>query len=246
MEKITKIALISIGAGLLLCLLSYILIGGNWTRLNSKGNEYVSKTYESATDISQINIDETANSVRFVSADTDKITIDYYDNPDRSLYEISEDNGELTFERNSVSAFKLINIDFTERHITITVPSGYAGGIDVDMTSGSFKADDIQASQISLENTSGSIKLNNVSVAGPLDIENTSGSIKFENLKAGGDISIENTSGSIKGTINGKKSDYTVTSETTMGSSNLENSSGGKYKLDIETTAGSVDVTFTE
>ena len=48
MKKSTTVALILIGAGILLGLLSYFLIGGDWTKLNSKGNEYAEKKYESS------------------------------------------------------------------------------------------------------------------------------------------------------------------------------------------------------
>ena len=95
MEKITKIALIAIGAGALLCLLSYFLIGGDWTGYNSKGNEHVAKTYESGTDIKEIKIDETSNEVNIVVADTDIVTIEYFDDPEKPIYEIEEKNGKL-------------------------------------------------------------------------------------------------------------------------------------------------------
>ncbi len=246
MSKITKIALISIGAGALLCLLAYMLVGGVWSGFNSKGNEYTQKSYESGADITELVIDESANSIIMQSEDTDRITIEYYDNPDKSLYEIEEKDGKLKFKRNDISLFKLINIDFTERNIVVTVPSDYKGDLKVDITSGSFRADDISADDFKIDCTSGSIKLNNVSVKENIDIDSTSGSIKFENLASGGDIEIDCTSGSVKGTIDGSESDYTIRSETTAGSSNLSNTEGGKKKLDVETTAGSIDIRFTK
>lgn len=246
MSKITKIALISIGAGVLLCLLAYMLVGGVWTGFNSKGNEYVLESYESGTDIGEFVIDVSANSVIMQSEDTDKITIEYYDNPDSSLYEIEEKDGRLKFKHNDRELFKLINIDFTQRDIVVTVPSDYKGDLKVDITSGSFKADDVSADDFKLDCTSGSVKLNNVKTEGNIDIDATSGSIKFENLASEGDIKIDCTSGSIKGTIKGSKSDYSIRSETTAGSSNLSDTEGGKKKLDVETTAGSIDIEFTE
>ncbi len=246
MEKITKIALIAIGAGALLCLLSYFLVGGNWTGYNSKGNEHVSKTYESGTDIKKIEIDETSNEVNIVSADTDIVTIDYYDDPEKPLYEIEEKNGKLKFERNGRSVFKLVNIDFSRKDITVTIPKDYEGELDVEITSGAVRADDITASKIKLDNTSGSIELYNVSSMGDIDIDNTSGSIEFKNLESGGDISIDNTTGSIEGSIVGSQDDYSITTDVTAGSSNLPNTKGGSKKLNADTTAGSIEITFTE
>lgn len=246
MSKITKTALISIGAGILLCLLAYMLVGGVWTGFNSKGNEYIEESYESGTDIKELVIDESSNSIIMQSEDTDKITIEYYDNPDSSMYVIEEKDGKLKFKRNDRKFFKLINIDFTERNIVVTVPSDYKGDMSVELTSGSLKADDITADDLKLDCTSGSIKLNNVKAKGDIDIDCTSGSIKFENLASGGDIEIDCTSGSVKGTIDEAKSDYTIRSETTAGSSNLSNTDGGRKKLDVETTAGSINIEFTK
>ena len=246
MEKITKIALIAIGAGALLCLLSYFLVGGDWTGYNSKGNEYVSKTYESGTGIKEIKIDENSNEVNIVAADTDIVTIDYYDDPEKPLYEIEEKNGKLEFERNDRSVFKLVNIDFSKKDITVTIPKDYAGKLDVDLTSGTLRATDVTAGKLKVDNTSGSIELVNVSVAGDIDLENTSGSIEFKNLKSDGDIKIDNTTGSIEGSIVGSESDYSITTDVTAGSSNLPNTKGGSKKLDAETTAGSIEIEFTE
>ena len=226
MSKITKTALISIGAGILLCLLAYMLVGGVWTGFNSKGNEYIEESYESGTDIKELVIDESSNSIIMQSEDTDKITIEYYDNPDSSMYVIEEKDGKLKFKRNDRKFFKLINIDFTERNIVVTVPSDYKGDMSIELTSGSLKADDITADDLKLDCTSGSIK--------------------FENLASGGDIEIDCTSGSVKGTLDGAKSDYTIRSETTAGSSNLSNTDGGRKKLDVETTAGSINIEFTK
>ena len=246
MNNVVKTGLILTGAGILLIGAAYFLTGGELTAFNSKGNEYVAKNYESTSKVDKLIVDERANGVNIVKGDGDNITIDYFDNPDSPLYKIEEKDGVLEISRESTGIFKLINIDFSKKEMTVSVPKDFTGSVDVDLTSGSLVADGITAGDIKLENTSGSIKLNNVSSSGDLKVENTSGSIKFENLKAGGDISIENTSGSIKGTIVGKESDYSITTDVTAGSCNLGNTTGGSHKLTAETTAGSIDISFTE
>ena len=245
MSKIIKIGLILTGAGVLLCLLSYILVGGKWTGYNSKGNDYVSKSYESGTGITEIKIDESANEVIFKTADTDKITIDYYDDPEKPMYEITEDAGKLTFSHSGNGSFKLVNIDLAERSTTVTVPADYDGLLDLELSSGSITADDITAGQIKIDNSAGSIVLNNIISAGNVDIENTSGSTEFTNLKAGGDITFDNTAGSIGGSIDGSQSDYTITTDVTAGSCNLPATTGGSKNLSAKVTAGSIEITFT-
>ena len=245
MNTIIKTALILIGVGVLMLILSFVLVRGNLNGYNSKGNDSIEQTFESGTDIEEIDIDGSAGSLIFQTADTDIVTIDYYDNPEKPNYEVVEKDGKLTFRRIG-STFKLININFSVKDIVITLPSDYAGILDVDLSGGSIEADDISAGQISFDNSAGSYKLKNITSLGNVDIKNSSGSIEFENLKAGGDITIYNTAGSIEGTIVGSKSDYTIVNDVTAGSSNLDNTTGGSKKLNAMTTAGSIEITFTE
>ena len=266
MGKITKVALILIGIGLLLGLLSVFLVRGDWTGYNSKGNEYVSKKYESNNGIKEIVIDESANSTIIRSADIDNVVIDYYDNPDEPAYQIEESDGKLIFSRHDRSIFRLINIDLSRKDITITIPNDYEGLLDIDLTSGSLTASGITVGELRAENTSGSIvftdvssdgnisldstsgatELDNVEAGGNFTMENTSGSIEFKKLKAGADIHIRNTTGSINGTIDGSESDYSISSHTTAGSCNLKDSTGGAHELNVSTTAGSIDIEFTK
>lgn len=246
MSKIIKIALILIGSGILLCILAAVLTHGDWTRFNSKGNDLVSKSYESGTDISELVLEENAQSVIVKVADTDTISIEYFDDPTTPMYEITEQNGKLAFRHVGNGPFKLVNIDFTDRTSVITIPRDYAGKLEVGISAGSLEADDITVSELQVGTSAGSIELRNVTCTGNVDIGNTSGSVEFLNLEAGGDIDIANTTGSIEGSIVGSKDDYSISSETTAGSCNLENSTGGKHKLTAATTAGSIDITFTK
>lgn len=246
MSKVTKVALILIGAGILLCGLSIFMIHGVWTRYNSKGNETVAKTYESGTGITKISIDESANDVKIISGDVDNVIIEYYDNPEVPIYEIEEKNGELEFQRNDMRVFKLINIDFSRKDITVTIPKDYDGKIEADVTSGKLTLTGVTAEKIELDNTSGSTIIDHVAVSGDIEIDNTSGSIEFTALSAGGNITMDNTCGSIEGTIDGKQSDFSITSDVTAGSSNLPNTTGGKQKLDVDCTAGSIEIQFTK
>lgn len=248
MSRITKIGLILIGAGILLLGLSYLLVGGDWTGFNSKGTEYVAKSYESSSQINEIVIDESANEVEIKTADTDKVTIEYFDDPERPMYELTEKNGRLEYKRSGRGSFKLINIDFSaiDRKSVVTVPEDYDGILDIDLSSGSITVDGVSAGKLIVGNTSGSIEINDVSVSGDVDLGNTSGSIEFTNLKSDGDMEIGNTAGSIEGTIAGKMSDYSISTSVTAGSCNLSDTSGGSKKLTAAVTAGSIEITFTE
>ena len=194
------------------------------------------------------------------------VALSWKDKEKESLYDISESDGNLTIERRKDEGFHIFQIDFTDRKMVITVPEDFKGYLNVTNTSGTVQMDNIDAEQVSIKNSSGSIKLKDVSVEGDLGVkntsgsvkltdveaggnvkaENTSGSIKFENLKSGGDISLETTSGSVKGTIDGKESDYRIRSSVSSGSCNLKDSDEGDKELNAHVTSGSIKINFTE
>ena len=246
MSKLTKTALIMLGAGAILCVIAYFMVGGDWTGFNSKGGDRVARSYESKAAVTSILIEESANEINVVTADTDKVTIDYYDEVEKPIYEITEENGKLVFTRSGRPSFRLVNIDFSRKDVTITIPSDYKGEFTLELASGSFTAKDVTASKVRIENTSGSVVLTNVTSFGDVDIENTSGSVEFTDLKADGDISIGNVAGSVEGSIDGSENDFSITSESVAGSSNLRNSTGGRQKLEAGNTAGSIEVEFTK
>ena len=119
-----------------------------------------------------------------------------------------------------------------------------AGTFSVNGSSGSINCSRLESNDISVENSSGSIKLEDVSAKDSLYAKNTSGSINCENIDAGKTITLKNGSGSIKGTIAGKEKDYSILSNSKSGSSNLEDSRKGEKELNVSTGSGSIKIEF--
>ena len=158
-------------------------------------------------------------------------------------------NGDVNVQSTSGN----INVsDVSIQNLTACHTSGSTNftNINVDdeiytsSTSGSIKYDNVTAGTISIQSTSGSIGLDNIETESEVNLLATSGSIRFDNLKLSGDLSVITTSGSIHGTINAKESDFTITTSTTSGSSNLTSSSGGKQNLTAMATSGSINISF--
>ena len=121
-----------------------------------------------------------------------------------------------------------------------------AEDISVENTSGSIRLEDISCDEeLNAKNTSGSIKLIRVETGAGVKAENTSGSIRLENLRSGGDVFLKTTSGSIKGTIAGQQSDYRIHTSVTSGSCSLNDTYEGDKKLDAQVSSGSIRIQFT-
>lgn len=117
--------------------------------------------------------------------------------------------------------------------------------VNVKATSGSVKVSNVAASKSSFETSSGSIKLENLVSTEKIIAKATSGSIHITDIVSDA-IGIKASSGSVGGTIKGRESDYSVLANTSSGSCNLDNSREGTKTLDVETTSGSVKISFAE
>ncbi|MBO7356504.1 MAG: DUF4097 family beta strand repeat protein [Lachnospiraceae bacterium] len=120
------------------------------------------------------------------------------------------------------------------------------GDIKISTTSGTRTLTDVIADNITTNATSGSLKAVRVSANDTLSSSATSGTTRFEELYVGNNIKINANSGSVSGSIIGSEDDFSIIANTTSGSCNLSNSRDGEKSLDISTTSGSVNITFTE
>lgn len=260
MKNILIIAASLIVLGIMLMIGGWLLAGRTPAGFNSKNNQYVEKTYECKDNIDNIILKESSTHVTVRSGDVDKVTVDYFDNKDRELYDIKEENGTLYFTRNSEKSFVFFSIDLTEKATVITVPRDYKGALDLNSSSGGMELNDLTGSDIKVENTSGSIQLEGIT-GDTVSVKNTSGSIRLENVALGTDMSVENTSGSIKlnsvdagGSISikGSSGGIRLDSLKAGGDINIKNTSGsvkgtiiGKesdYKVNAEVTSGSCNL----
>lgn len=197
MKGTVAIALGMITGGILLVGLGYMLVGADMTGFNSKNSHYIEKTYECTEDVDSIRIDELSGAVVLQAGDVDKVSVAYSDK-EKTIYEITEEKGELAITRLKESGSGFFQIDFSEHVMTITVPDSFKGKVDITDKSGRISLNRIDGKEISVQNTSGSIRMDDVSCKKDLTAGNTSGSVQMKNVEAGGDVHIENTSGSIK------------------------------------------------
>lgn len=194
-----------------------------------------------------------------------------YDNIDVKLSSGSVAVSDLTVKnlkvKNSSGSLKIADVKGENVHVENTSGSLSVNGVqtttlEADNSSGKINISDITASSLRAENTSGGIDIDNVNSSaisaktssGGLRIENTScdtisgkstsGNIKIESLDAATEIVLQASSGGIHGSIVGKAEDFSIITNTTSGSSNLQNGNGGSKRLNCETTSGNIKIDF--
>lgn len=147
---------------------------------------------------------------------------------------------------------------------SIDVSGSVYDALDCTQSTGSFHAENIICGGLSVTTTTGSITLKNISAAGSVDAQATTGSINATNLK-GEFLQLEATTGSVTakkiefsrsigaktslGSIDlgiiGNKSEYYITVDAKMGSSNIASQEGTMSKfIYLTSNTGSINVKF--
>ncbi len=78
---------------------------------------------------------------------------------------------------------------------------------------------------------------------GKLDCGTDYGDIEFKRIS--GDSILMNTAcGNIEGSIDGRETDYTINTKTSLGDNNIQNRTGGEKLLDLKTDMGDIEIIF--
>ena len=202
MNKVTKISLLAIGAGLILIAIGFAITGGNWRAFAGKKSEanHTHYDYECTGKITAVDFTDFYEGVLITTGDVDKATVSYYELDGHDAVSVKESNGTLYFERKDLGNpnWLMFDFNFEDTKTVITLPKDYEGPIKAHATSGSISVKDLKNSDVEVKNNSGSIKLENIEKSGKISAKNTSGSIRISNLTSTGDISLESRSGSVK------------------------------------------------
>ena len=117
------------------------------------------------------------------------------------------------------------------------------GKLHIDVDAGLINITQTTAGSVITDLDAAEMRLNNVS-ADIFDLDTDYGDILFDNLSVGQSLKIDADASNIKGSINGKASDFTIRADVDLGSSNLNNSTGGSKMLFITTDSGNINITF--
>lgn len=174
----------------------------------------------------------------------------------------------------SFSVVPLVNFksDNLFGEITITVPERTIEDIKVESGFGRCEIDDINVTNLEMDNVFGQIKLNNVNCLRDAKLENTFGELSLENCTLGetkaentfgeikmddcsilGDSEFEVSFGDIKADLLGSAYDYEYDFDDAFGSGSINgekpryyNNYSAKYEMDVSVSFGDAKINFSE
>lgn len=147
-------------------------------------------------------------------------------------------------------AIDVLDAGFSRLHVHTTNASVHinrtnaAGLLSAGSTNGRLTLEHVHAEAVEAFTTNAGIALDEL-MARLVNAGTTNGGIAVERLEAS-DITLKTTNGSIRGSICGKKADFSITSHNKMGENDLIPGGEGASKLNVSTTMGSIKLRFTE
>ncbi|MCR5279770.1 MAG: DUF4097 domain-containing protein [Lachnospiraceae bacterium] len=221
MDRLTRVVLIILVAGIALIIIGALMSGGKVGNVfGSFGTNYVKKEFICNGPIDKLDVNELSERVEVRRGDVDTATVVYHEPEGQDTVEVSESGGTLRFKRNNNLKITFhIGFETEDISTVITLPKDFDGEVDVSCSSGAIDISDlelkkdftakassggIRISDIECENfdvscTSGAIKVEDIECK-DASVECTSGAIKVDKVKADGNFSTKNTSGGVKAT----------------------------------------------
>ncbi|MDE5789392.1 MAG: DUF4097 domain-containing protein [Clostridia bacterium] len=223
--------------------------------------EYEMQTFTAAEENSTLDLKISAGSIAVEFYDGENIEVNYPDSVNYG-YEVKEKAGTLKvkpvnrlhfnwFGWNDIPTVtvkvpsgKIMNLKLDLSAGAATVASGEYGNVRISMSAGSTTAGDLKCGELITHLSAGKIAVGGAECSS-LDVRLSAGVANISDVVCN-DIDIDLSAGSAKLSVIGNKSEYTVSVDKSAGSCNLVNQSGtvaGK-KIDVDLSAGSVEVTF--
>ncbi|MBP5661297.1 MAG: DUF4097 family beta strand repeat protein [Lachnospiraceae bacterium] len=265
MSKSSRIALLAIGAGIILIGLGFILTRGNMKAFASKKTNAARTKYdyECTGKITAVDLEELYEGAIITTGDVKNATVTYYVYEDQDVVNVDESNGTLSFTRKEIDKgfFKInfFNFDFESTKTVITLPKDFEGPVKAHATSGSIDINDLKNSSLDVKTSSGSSRVDNIEKTDEVSIISSSGSIKVNGITSTGDVTIISSSGSNKASSVKCKDFSSVATSGSVTAEDIEcdnlstKSSSGSVKVanatvrnNLETGASSGSVRVTE
>ncbi len=237
MKKNLIIGLVLLVVGIVIFIAAFAFTKFNFKALSSE--KYITNTYyvENAFSDIEIDIDEfkvtlipyDGDECKVVSTETEKVKIN-----------VQTENGKLKItQEDNRNWTEHVGVFLVEKTVDVYLPEKEYGTLRINNTSGSSViSDGLVFSDINIKSTSGSVKC--CADADILSIDNTSGSIKLEGVFAI-DINIKATSGSVS--LKSVNAENSITINGTSGSIHFD-SVRCEY-FDVSNVSGSVTLTDT-
>ena len=277
MSKAAKIWLIT--AGVLTALGGGVFTGAlAANRWDPDTADYKTQTYEVSADFKKIDIDVTSSDIVFAKSNDKKCRVEFYESENiKHAAKVEDGSLNITEEDKRKWYDYFVPFMFKKAKTTIYLPSNeYAAltvdaktgntdipegftfnEIDIDKTSGKTYISGVKADMLSIDTTTGDVRLDSVKVGGDIDISVTTGDVSFRDVTADGDLSVKGVTGDVlfensdaknvtvkttTGDVEGNLlTDKAFTADTTTGKVRVPDSSTGG-RCEISTTTGDITI----
>jgi len=155
----------------------------------------------------------------------------------------------LTTSNGAIKAEKLtvdggIKLDTSNSKISVSDVTA-VGDIVCETSNSPVSIEDVKAENISVKTSNGAVNASGITANKELNLKTANGKISFGRVKVGSALICKTSNSSVEGELDGKITDYTISAETSNGSSNLPSQMrGGNKILDIKTSNGNISVDF--
>lgn len=119
-----------------------------------------------------------------------------------------------------------------------------ASDISVETNNGAIALDSVNAESVTAKTSNGAIKVEKCS-GGSLNCKTSNGAIVSERNDMA-HMELKTNNGAVSGTLLGKKEDYTIDAQTSVGANSLTNREGGEKTLNVRVSVGAIDLKFAE
>ena len=206
----------------------------------SRGEEFTAFTKEYDQTLTGISLKLDISEIEVKKSEGDKIVLHYYDT-EECFYDVKEEGGVLHVTRSSLGELTE-NIRFglgmkKYYKITLSVPVGYTGGLELETTSGDVVIKDVSSENetVKIVSDTGDIKVKNVAVSN-LNIDGKTSETVLKNLNVSA-VSVNTVAGEVL-LSDSECANYEVKGEAAE--VELKNASLGQVNVQI--TTGEVDL----
>lgn len=192
-------------------------------------SSFEAQSYVSSEPISGVCVDVSDREIEVSLSGDNLVHINYFES-DKEYYTISvSDDGILNMTAESgegISKFFGVKSSGEQNKISLQVPSELLASLEIHTTN-----EDISVAALS--------------VADKVTLFNNNGDISFDKLTVGNSLKIDNKNGNISGSVVGSYDDFTISSESKKGESNLPDvKEGGTKTLNVANNNGDIDIEF--
>lgn len=187
--------------GLFTAIVSFFMVGGDFSRLGSNSG-YTEKSYVTeAAAIKELVLNTSNTQVRVISSPDNKIHLHYYER-DKEKYTITDSDGRLEIDLNKdMHWYDHIGFDFNfmgNLTFQIAVPNSMACDFALSTSNNEISISNLSENgNLKLNTSNGGIVLDHLSTTGSLESDTSNSSISLSSVKVDGSIVTTTSNGGI-------------------------------------------------